>query len=350
MKNKTVELASIVIGTYLGAGFVSGKEVVEYFAKYGFVSIFFAVFVGFLLCKFVNCCIIIGIKYKDCDNILNHIFKKSYPIVLLIIVINSIISVSAMIAGASSIGIVLDSKICQVILPLACIVLCFILLQFSHNGFAKLNKVLVPILLFLIVLIPLITCINSLGISIMLPLNILEVSVQGFVNSILYLFFNILTLGILLIQIGGLYTYKQAKRASVISSIIITSLIILISLSVILSNPNIILSDMPLLNEAKQLGVVMQYGFAVCQLLAVFTTLVSSVYIIINLFSRRVSKNKIILVSLIIGFTISLIGFSNIVKYLYKITGFVSILFFTLLFKELYFKKTKIYIKKITYH
>ncbi len=349
MKSKTFELVSIIIGTFLGAGFISGKEVAVYFAKYGFLSICFSIISGILFYIFVKMCLQIGKKLGDGNNNLRSIFGKIFPIVNFLILINCFIGIGAMIAGAGSVGDVLDISILKIILPIICVIGCIILLQFKYTGFTKINILIVPVIIFLLIAIPLISCFNSDGLTIAVT-NVFRMFLGGVVDSILYIFFNMLSLGVLLIQVGAKYKDKEISRASIISSIIIVSLIIVMCLSMIFTDSSVIYSDMPLLQEARNISVICSYVYAICQFLGIFTTLVSSTYVTINILSDKMSNNSAIFLSLFLGILISFLGFANIVNYLYKLNAFISIIFFILLFYKLYLPKNnfKIQISKKT--
>ena len=51
---RLIKISFVIIGAKIGAGFASGKEIFEYFAKYGVYSLFFVIpmFVFFLLVHF----------------------------------------------------------------------------------------------------------------------------------------------------------------------------------------------------------------------------------------------------------------------------------------------------------
>ena len=53
-KEKCFGLIWIIIGTFIGAGFVSGKEIYNYFSRFGILSIFMIVLATFLFYFFVK--------------------------------------------------------------------------------------------------------------------------------------------------------------------------------------------------------------------------------------------------------------------------------------------------------
>jgi len=331
--NKVFELTSIIIGAFIGAGFVSGREVAEYFAKYGFVSIVFAFGVSVLFYLFIKICLCIGNKTGKCDKNIKYIFKKYNVIVNILIIIACLINVGAMIAGCYTIGKIFNSNGLLYILPIVSIILCFIVNLKKFGGISFINKLVVPVLIILICLICFTTIFQSSHVTILIT-NFYISILGGGVSSIVYVLFNMLLLGVLMLDIGGRYTIHEITISSKVSACLIGILITIISSSIILSNKGVILSDMPLLIECiainKKFGVV----FAVCQFLGIFTTLISSSYLVSNIFNQRLKSYAVcILISLAIGIVISFIGFYNIVDYMYKLTGILSVIFFLLLLK-----------------
>lgn len=336
MKNKTLELVSVIIGCFIGAGFVSGREVAVYFAQFGLVSIATSILQILLFYIFVKMCLIVGKKYNVCDNNMSCIVKKYDNLAFYIIIICTLINVGSMVAGSKAIGVIFGSNSLEWILPLCMLLLTFIFLCRKYSGLAMANFLLVPMLVILILVISVTTCFTAGTMT--LPDTNLFVNIFGALgSSIVYVFFNMLLLGVLLIQIGHKYSYREIKSGAIISSIIIGVLILIISMSIILSGDNVLSSDMPLLQESINLDYYFSIVFAICQFCGIFTTILSSTFIATNMIADKgVNYYLSMILVMIAGILISFIGFANIVNYLYKLTGTLSFVFFAILFKCLY--------------
>ena len=134
MKNKTLELVSVIIGCFIGAGFVSGREVAVYFSQFGLVSIATSILQILLFYIFVKTCLDIGKKYKVYDNNMVYIVKKYNKIVFYIIMICTLINVGSMVAGSKTIGVIFGSNSLEWILPLCMLLLTFIFLCRKYSG------------------------------------------------------------------------------------------------------------------------------------------------------------------------------------------------------------------------
>ncbi len=342
MKNKKViELVCVIIGTFIGAGFVSGREVAQYFSIYGFVGVIYALLEIFIFFMFIKYCLFVGKKHIINDN--NNIFcdRRLCNITNIIILLSTIINIGAMISGASSIGVVMQNDAMAIILPIAVIVGTFLILNFRYNGMKWTNVAIVPILIILILIITITSSISSN--NVMIPSSSIFVNILGgAASSIIYVFFNMLLLGVLLIQIGHQYTDREIRASAMISSIIIGVLIAVITLSITLSDSTVIGSDMPLLSESLYIGRDFAIIFAICQLCGIFTTMISSTYLTAGIINSKLRSYRLsIILSILIGLVISFIGFFNIVNYLYKLTGVFSIIYFVILFVNLSRRKGK---------
>ncbi len=332
---RVLELVCVIIGTFIGAGFASGKEVAVYFSKYGFVAVIMCFLVLFLFYFFITKCLYIGKKYCVSDNNIGAIFKKRNKAVRLIVLISSLISVGAMIAGVYSLGIIVGNEISAIILPMICMAIVFGVLIRDYRGLCAVNVIVVPVIVILIIIITATTCCRSIAVTIPLD-NVLMSAVGGGVSSIIYVFFNMLSLGILMLQVGYKYSDKEIKVASKIASCIICLLILLITLSITLSTPDVFASDMPLLQESVHIGKFFSIIFAIAQVCGIVTTLLSSTYISSNIVASVTNNKKsAIIIVLLVGVVVSFFGFYNIVNYLYKLTGVLSCIFFVMLYISL---------------
>ncbi|MBE5735131.1 MAG: hypothetical protein E7361_01635 [Clostridiales bacterium] len=332
MSNKKVfELVSVIIGTFIGAGFVSGREVATYFSRFGFVGCVCAILEILFFYIFIKYCLHFGKKYNNGDKKSVSNNKMLQTFVNIVVVLSAVINVGAMIAGVYSIGNILYNDLVAYALVVMLILLTILALKYRYNGMRLVNIILVPVLVILIAVIALTTIANSSTIT-MPNLDVLSSVFGGVVSSIIYVFFNMLLLGVLLIKIGYKYSTKEIERSSRISSIIIGIMILVITLSITLSATHVMSSDMPLLAESINMGSVYSVIFAICQFCGIYTTIISSSYITVDYLNRKFSSyNFCVFITILLGIFVSLFGFSNIVKYLYSLTGVFSIMFFVLL-------------------
>lgn len=151
-----LKVVFVIIGTLIGAGFASGQEVNTFFFSFGIKGL-----IGIILSSFIIGTIIyktFKIIYKNNINnykeFLNCLLKneKINNITNSIINIFILVSFYVMIAGFGAYlqqELNLNSIIGSSILA----ILCLILFKTNVNGLVKVNEVLIPILIIIVILI-----------------------------------------------------------------------------------------------------------------------------------------------------------------------------------------------------
>ena len=151
-----LKVVFVIIGTVIGAGFASGQEIFSFFFLYGIKGL-----IGILISS-----IIIGITiYKtikivhrnNIDNyrdFLNYFYKnkKINNITSIIVNIFILISFYIMIAGFGA-YLQQELQLNSIIGSSVLAILCLILFKTNIKGLVKVNEILIPILIIIIILI-----------------------------------------------------------------------------------------------------------------------------------------------------------------------------------------------------
>lgn len=320
MYKSAIAILSIV-GTVIGSGFLSGKEIVVFFSRFGILSFPCIVFA----CLFFYLLFIYFLQYGDK---FVQKFEKSKVFCIFNLVIAIIIS-SAMFAGC-------DNSLPSVEIKwIFFIIVIFISILITRKGLSRLGKinfVLVPIMIGVLVF-----CIFS-KINFEEKLFIAnEYSIFSIFYCILYVFFNISTSILLISKLGQTLSDKQKVRVGIISALALC-ILLLIANFLLLQNVHAFGQDMPLifLFEGGKLFVM---RFVI--LLGCVTTLFSLVYTSSNCL-RGLCKNDffIILISVFLPFVISFWGFGNIVSFFYPLSSMLSLMLLGYLFVVPLFKRT----------
>ena len=151
-----LKVVFVIIGTVIGAGFASGQEIFSFFFLYGIKGL-----IGILISS-----IIIGITiYKtikivhknNIDNyrdFLNYFYKnkKINNITSIIVNIFILISFYIMIAGFGA-YLQQELQLNSIIGSSVLAILCLILFKTNINGLVKVNEILIPILINIVIFI-----------------------------------------------------------------------------------------------------------------------------------------------------------------------------------------------------
>lgn len=336
MKN-TLKIIFLIIGTLIGAGFASGREIYIFFNKFGIYGIFGIIISGLITGIIINKIIKISKNnqinnYNDFLNIINKKYPKINKLVNLIVNAFLLISFFIMIAGFSAymnqtyeISIYFSSIIFTIV--------CGIIFLKNIEGIIKANEILVPILILLIAYLGIknIPYLANVNIG-----ELQEISSRGwFINSILYASYN----SIILIPVLASLKYKELEKKQInlisfLSSIFIIILAFFIYGLLLRGNYYIQELEMPLIEISLEFGKVFKYIYGFIIIISIFTSAISSGYS----FLKNVTKNKkqyiytLIIIS-IIGILVSNIGFSNLVEILYPIFGILGIIQIILIIK-----------------
>lgn len=309
---KVLSAICLILGCFLGAGFVSGREVASYFSRFGSVSYFACLVAGVLF--FVLTCFFFKVsnEVRNINEFVSYYFRKGKSLVECLFAICVLIITGTMLAGTYSLADSLGyNKIFIVGLTL---LLTFFVVNKKVKGLERVNLFLIPILILVLVL----TMRNG-GVKWDKESAILSSIISGGE----YVFINIVSLGLLIVEIGHKYSSREKLFVSLISALVITLLLLGVNFS-ILSNglTDSIMPNLELSSKNSILYVTMQ----ICIYLGLFTTLISNIFLLSNFIDKYI-KNKTlsIIISLIMGVIISCFGFVFLVGSIYIFIAGVGI-------------------------
>jgi len=190
MKN-SIKILFVIIGTLVGAGFASGKEIYSFFFIYGtkgIIGIFIsALIISLTIYKVLKICYENKItKYEDfCKYIGSKLMSNIVNIFLLI-------TFFIMISGFSSF-LKQEFNINSIIGSLIIIIMCYFTILKNINGLIKVSDYLIPILIIFLIII------SSKNLNIINNYNIIfnsEIFPKsgGIIKSILYACYNCILL------------------------------------------------------------------------------------------------------------------------------------------------------------
>ena len=285
----------IYVGTVIGAGFASGKEIAVYFDSLSPLTAFIS---GILLGAVGGFFMYAGYKGK--------FFQP--PWFKLLTVICSYITLAAMCSGAGEIIPFLFGGILLTVLAVAAGVL-------GIKFLGKLNGILVPVIIF---------CILFLFFK---NGNVFITGSYLPFKPILYSALNLLIAGSLMAEQGKNLTKREIVLSSALSAVIMSCLIFALCCLTIGND-----SAMPLKEIASYMGFPIISSLLI--LLAIFTTMVSSAKLIYDYFKGlKLSPFFSSFMTLAPSVALSFVGFGAIVRYGYafvSVAGLV-LLFFTVL-------------------
>lgn len=322
---KTVfKFSMLIVGAIVGAGLASGQEIVVFFAQYGFVSVFFVVPIFFLFYFGIKQFLGNGRVFYAVDFNKSKVFKVYDLFSIIIFVAIG----SAMISGGNSLLNEYAHAFSFPVWGLALALISAIVVFFGIKGLTNLSVYLVPVMIFGIVFV----CVKGVCVSEIsapaLSTDGLSVLMLAF-SSVSYCCCNVTTANQVLFQSGKTLSKKQVKWVSIVSSLFLTLLIGTIIIAILLSNNAILFAELPLAYLAFTAGKGVGIFFCVILFLSILTTLFASHFSLVQILETKVPRLKrkkflSSLISFLLIFVVSFLGFENIISYFYPVLGAIG--------------------------
>ena len=308
-----------IIGALIGAGFASGQEIYLFFYRYGEKGTY-----GIIICS-----ILIGIIVKY-EEFLKEIYPKTNKKFLNLsnitnLIINTFLLITffIMIAGFGA-YFEQEYNINKIIGSSLLAIICYFILKKDIKGVTKVNSIVVPALIIIILLIGIISIKNKTIINSIKSIN----DYRWSINSIIYCSYN--TILIIPVLVGISEYVKNKKhiiQISILSSIIFFALAMCIYILLASTNQTISDIQMPTIHIIRQKFPYLKniYGLAIQ-----FSILSTAISIGISYLKNTVKKPKRysqnVAIMCITSSLISNIGFSNLVKILFPAYGLLGII------------------------
>lgn len=343
----SLQIAATYIGTVVGAGFATGKEIVEFFVRSGIWGFF-----GILLSSLFF--IWIGIKmmqlshrmslqtYEQFNTFLfgpklGKTINVLFMIILLFATAVMILGVGATfteqlgLPGILGIGMVLG--------------LSFYTLLKGMKGLFVVNSLIVPIMILFSFSLFLLTILHK-GVSFPFTELGLHHLPHPFLNAlldcVLYASYNLVMAEVVLVPLGFVIKEeRQIKWGGFLGGVGL-SLILLSSYCVLIQIPNVALYNIPMAESVRPYGVFLHSLYILVVFGEIFSTVIG------NLFGLTLQLNewfklpikKLIVPLLIFCFLMSFFSFGSFLAIIYRIFGIIGLgIFFYLIFIPLPKKK-----------
>ncbi len=337
MNKNLLKSISIIIGTLIGAGFASGKEIYIFFMRYGKFGL-----LGIIVSTILTICIINNVikitkknNIKNNNEFINVISTNTKINIFLKNIVNIFLLISffIMVAGFSAyfkqefnVPIIISSLIISIII--------YYTFMKNIEGIIKLCSIIVPILIVIMAYIIFNNFCNQNDIS----QTIYKINNSGglifyaILSGILYTSYNSIILIPIIISISHYIKEKEDNtNLLIITGIILVTLTIGICNVLRIADFNIEYSELPILqilNKQKMQKLI----YSVVVVVAIFTSALSAGYGILENIKNKKTYKIITLMLCSTSIPISYIGFGNLVSVLYPIFGLIGIIQIVLIF------------------
>lgn len=342
-------VSCIFIGTVVGAGLASGKEIYQFFSIYGLNS-FFGFVICFLMYVFIGniLCDICNKKNLSSYNLLINEICPRIPAKIL----NSFVGLyylfsSSIIFAASGSIISQFFSISNIFGTLLMIIASVMILKFSMKGLVWLNSLSVPIMICIIFVI------FILFESFSEPIDAETAVLFTFKNDgiklhnniilscLLYGGFNILSATGILAPLASQNKRSNFKKGIFMGSLLLVLISMIINYLILSNMPYIAKYDIPLLYISRIFGKILQVIILVLIWIEMLSTEISSLYSLAKCISNKYKFSifRSIVLILFISVPISIFGFTNLISIIYPFFGLMGLFFIYYIVKYKYKKK-----------
>lgn len=317
---EAIKITAVIIGTIIGAGFISGQEIYSFFNKYGeygkigiLISIFLIVFIIYKTLKIIH-----NNKIKNYEEFLNIIIpgKNKFLNSMIKNIINIFLIISFFImCSAFSTYCYENYQIPKILGGIIINILLYIVLIKDVKLIIKINEILMPLIIIFIIIM---YFINKSEI-----INNIEYNNNVILSAIFYANYNtILLLPMLVALKKQLITKKQIKLVAILSFIIL--FIITFFIYKMQTGIEIGKFEMPMVEISRNISNEIWLVYGIMTIIAIFTSAISAGYSILSNINDKNKIKKVAKILCIISIPISLLSFSSLVNLLYPIFGILS--------------------------
>lgn len=330
MRNSWRDLASVYIGTVIGAGFASGQEIIQFFGVFGYKGIF-GIILASVLFSALGAVVLLSVyrnRITCYSEYITPLFGRRISKIIELIVISFLfIGFCIMLAGSGAIfkeQLNISDNIGIYLMAF----LCFLTLAFSVKGISFVNKLVVPFLIIGIVLVgSTVMAKEGFVLSNFHGANITKTG-NWITSSILYVSYNSISAIVMMTSLLPIITNKkQALKGGILGGLGLGIMAIFILLSILILYTDVYNIEVPMAKVAQRLGSWCGYIYSIILWLAMFTTAIASGFGCVNRVYSSFKGNQLFIsgVFCIIAIPFAKVGFSSLVSKLYPLYGYIGL-------------------------
>lgn len=316
------------VGTIMGAGFASGREIWQFFGVFGNDAYVGVVFVGilFMVMGMMTSYIARELGTNDMGRVIvpgnNKLVTDLVGYFMALMLFTVLITMSA--AGGSIFAQQFGfSKI------LGGAIIIFLVIITVLGEFERVSRVfrfIMPILFGVVVLVCILTIFTDIGSSgVDDPIAPSPMAPKWYLAALLYISYNILAM----IPIVATASINAKNKSHAVlgtgfGGILLAVLAMVLVLALQRDMPFSQSLDMPMLGYSTRITTVINVIYTVVLLAAVYGSATSNYYGFTTKIKDGPKKSKIIIIVACIGFFFGLVGFKNVVAYMFPAEGFLG--------------------------
>jgi uncharacterized membrane protein YkvI len=331
----SLQIAAVYVGTVVGAGFATGKEIVEFFSRFGFIGFVGILISGFLLIylgsKLMRLAARVGAKtYQEFNEFL---FGRFFGKIINYLTLFMLLGVCAvMLSGAGALfkeqlGI---AKSLGVIFTIALSVL---VLLIGMKGLFIVNALVVPMMISFSVYLMTSSLKFPEFTDVLLTVPYLTDGWKAFILPFSYAAFNLILAQAVLVPVADeIKDDATIKWGGIFGGIALTCILIC-SHFVLIMLPHLETYEVPMATIVKNFSAGLYWIYVLIIYGEIFTSVIGNVFGLERQLYKYLNVPSVVIVFgiFISTYFISLVDYGKLLSYLYPLFGYLSSIFIFLL-------------------
>ena len=331
LKNKwtdIIQVAMVYVGSIIGAGFATGKEIVEFFTQYGWYGFIGILISGWLFIWIGSRMMIMAVRinastYKELND---YLFGKTVSSAVTLLVILIILAVkSVMLSGA---GAVFEEQLglSKQLGIMITIFFVFAVMVFGLKGLLSANLIFVPMIIVFSLIVSLTILFH--GQTNYSPATYSPIhSFKWVITPFAYTAFNLALAQIVLVPLANEIKNEQVIKIGTILGGGLLSGLLLCNHAALSLLPNLLSYNIPMAEVVKLFFLSLYWVYIAIIYGAILTSIIGGVFGLQKQIRFFVHIPNILLlcILLFILYFISRIDYGSLLSFLYPILGYVSL-------------------------
>ena len=332
------QVAAVYVGTIVGAGFATGKEIVEFFTQYGLYGLFGIVIAGYIFIftgmKIMLISSRIGATtYEEFNQFL---FGKKVAGIINVFFLIMLIGVTAVMVSGS--GAVFEEQlgIEKSIGSWSTIILATIVLLMGMKGVFTVNSFVVPIMVGFSILLFIYSFASGDFFSLASEIPEQGLTLKMIFSPFAYTAFNLALSQAVLVPVAfEVNDEKTIRQGAVLGGVLLTVILLTGHFS-LMTLPDVTYFEIPSAVLMKTQAGHLYWIFILVIYGEIFTSVIGNIYGLQRQISRYVRIPSILIIAFIfmVALIISEFGYGKLLGYLYPVFGYISLLFLLLVWRS----------------
>ncbi|KAA0565407.1 hypothetical protein F0342_07325 [Bacillus sp. CH30_1T] len=332
------QIAAVYVGTVIGAGFATGREIVEFFTRFGFVGFIAILLSGYLFITMGTKIMLKShdIKAKSFEEFNEYLFGKWFSKFMNIVMMIMLIGVSAvMLSGA---GAVFQE---QLLLPkqlgiLLTIVLGFITMMVGIKGLFAVNTFVVPLMIVFNLFLMVYSVRNAAFLDAFLLIPHAEDGWKSVVAPFSYVAFNLAMAQAVLVPVAGEVKDRETiKYGGYLGGFFLTMILISSHITLVMI-PDVTQYQIPMAVVMKSFVAGFYIIYIIIIYGEIFTSVIGGVFGLEKQLTNYWKGSSLMTFTgiFLMIYSLSFFEYSELLSYLYPLFGYMSLLFIILLWMK----------------